>query len=141
MHRNGWTRIVRAFVVAVIISVGIPAVSLGADVSSTFSGHHVNGGTVSHEVKSGKHVLTLSKDFPVPDAPDPHWRLVDSKGNVFLLDRVKIKDDRINTSITVPGYVSDIAKVEIWCAFVEVVLGEASFAKPIALRAAKYATK
>jgi hypothetical protein len=103
--------------------------------------HHVNAGTVSHEVKSGKHVLTLSKDFPVPDAPDPHWRLVDSKGNVFLLDRVKIKDDRINTSITVPDYVSDIAKVEIWCAFVEVVLGEASFVKPIALEAAKYATK
>lgn len=72
-----------------IISVGIPAVTLGADVSSTFSGHHVNAGTVSHEVKGGKHVLTLSKDFPVPDAPDPHWRLVDSKGNVFLLDRVK----------------------------------------------------
>lgn len=85
--------------------------------------------------------MILSKDFPIPDAPDPHWRLVDSKGNVFLLDRVKVKDGRINTSITVPGYVSDIAKVEIWCVFVQVVLGEASFANPIALGAAKYATK
>ena len=83
--------------------------------------------------------MTLSKDFPVPEAPDPHWRIVDSKGNVFLLDRVKIKDDKIDTSITVPSYITDIAKVEMWCAFVEVVLGEASFAKPMALRPAKYA--
>ena len=92
---------------------------------------------MTHEPRAGKHVLTLSKDFPVPEAPDPHWRVVDSHGNVFLLDRVKIKDDKINTSITVPSYVRDVAKVEIWCAFVEVVLGEASFPKPIALRSAR----
>lgn len=142
MHRQGRLRIPYTLFVGMVIGIAaVPVVSFAGDVSSTFSGHHVNAGTVTHEVKGGKHVLTLSKDFPVPDAPDPHWRLVDSRGNVFLLDRVKIKDDKINTSITVPSYVSDISKVEIWCAFVEVVLGEASFAKPIALRAPKYATK
>jgi hypothetical protein len=55
--------------------------------------------------------------------------------------RLKIKDDKINTSIRVPSYINDIAKVEMWCAFVEVVLGEASFAKPIALRGSRYATR
>ncbi|MGQ0666409.1 MAG: hypothetical protein ACT4O4_05180, partial [Nitrospiraceae bacterium] len=33
--------------------------------------------------------------------------------------------------ITLPAYVSDVAKVQIWCAFAEVLLGEASFAKSI----------
>jgi hypothetical protein len=142
MRRPSWIQGIRVLVVGVIgFTAGIPAVSLAADVSSEFSGHHVNAGTVTHEVKGGKHTLTLSKDFPVPDAPDPHWRLIDSKGNVFLLDRLKIKDDKINTSIRVPSYINDIAKVEMWCAFVEVVLGEASFAKPIALRGSRYATR
>ena len=25
-------------------------------------------------------MLTLSEDFKVPDTPDPHWQVVDSKG-------------------------------------------------------------
>jgi hypothetical protein len=57
-----------------------------------------------------------------------------TQNHVYLLDRVKVKDDKINRSITVPAYVSDIAKVQLWCAFVEVVLGEASFSKPLTLR-------
>lgn len=119
------------------LSLGLAAVSQAADVSSEFAGHHVNAGTVTHDVKQGRHVLTMSKDFPVPEAPDPHWRVVDSKGNVYLLDRVKIKDDKVNRSITLPAYIPDVAKVQFWCAFVEVVLGEASFAKPLALRTAR----
>jgi hypothetical protein len=133
---------------AVSSNVGIVAIAIGlvlgvfaavqaADISSEFSGHHVNAGTVTHEIKDGQHVLTMSKDFPVPEAPDPHWRVVDTTGHVFLLDRVKLKDDKVNRSITVPAYVGDIAKVQFWCAFVEVVLGEASFTKPIALRSAR----
>jgi hypothetical protein len=140
MNRRRWFGLAATFVV-MVMTAGVPAVGFAADISSTFSGHHVNAGTVRHDVTAGKHVLTLSHDFPVPEAPDPHWRLVDSKGNVFLLDRVKIKDDKLNRSITVPSYVSDIAKVEIWCAFVEVVLGEASFGKPIVLRTVKRAAK
>ena len=73
----------------------------------------------------------------VPEAPDPHWRVVDLKGTVFLLDRVKLKDVKINRSITLPPYVRDVATVQFWCAFVEVVLGEASFAKPVALHSAR----
>jgi len=129
----------RASVAMLVVGLMIGSAGLGyaADVSAEFSGHHVNAGTVTHEVQAGKHVLTMSKDFPVPEAPDPHWRVVDSKGNVYLLDRVKLKDDKINRSITLPAYVPDVATVQFWCAFVEVVLGEASFTKPIALRAAR----
>ena len=78
-----------------------------------------------------EHVLTLSSDFEVPGTPDSHWRVVDSRGHVFLLDRLKLHEDKINTSITVPVYVHDIAKVQIWCAWAELLLGEASFSKPL----------
>lgn len=119
------------------LTLGAVSPAHAGETSSEFTGHHVNSGTVSHEVKAGRHVLTMSKDFPVPEAPDPHWRVVDSKGTVFLLDRVKLKDDKIKGSITLPPYVRDVATVQFWCAFVEVVLGEASFAKPVALHSAR----
>jgi len=99
-----------------------------------FTGKAVNGGTVTATHQGGKTVLTVSKDFQVPGSPDPHWQVVDSKGTVYLLDRVKLKDDKINTSITLPGYINDVAKVQMWCAWAEVVLGEASFATPIAMK-------
>jgi len=31
----------------------------------------------------------------------------------------------------VPKYVKNVAKVQIWCAFAEVNLGEASFSSPV----------
>lgn len=105
--------------------------TLAADVTKPFSGNTVNGGTVTHEVKDGKHILTLSSDFKVPGSPDPHWQIVDSKGAVYLVDKLKIKDDKVKSSITVPAYVPDIAKVQMWCAWAEVVLGEAPFEKPV----------
>lgn len=104
--------------------------------SSKFSGAKVNAGTVSHSVKDGKNVLTLSSDFQVPDTPDPHWQIVDSSGNTYLLQRLSVKSlgglakDRINTAITVPAYVKDVAKVQIYCAWAEAVLGEAVFNAP-----------
>jgi hypothetical protein len=105
---------------------------LAADqMTQPFAGKAVNGGTVTATQQGGKTVLTLSKDFQVPGSPDPHWQVVDSKGAVYLLDRVKLKDDKINTSITLPAYVSDVAKIQMWCAWAEVVLGEAPFAAPI----------
>src|ERR1700760_2429276 len=76
--------------------------------SKAFSGAKVNAGTVTHSVKDGKNVLTLSDDFKVPDTPDPHWQIVDSKGNTYLLQRLGVKNlgglakDRINMSITLP---------------------------------------
>jgi hypothetical protein len=101
-----------------------------------FSGPKVNTGTVTYSVKDGKGVLTLSNDFQVPDTPDPHWQVVDSKGNVYVLQRLGVKSlgglakDRVNMSIMLPAYVNDVAKVQIYCAWAEAVLGEAPFDSP-----------
>jgi hypothetical protein len=97
----------------------------------------VNGGTVTHEARGGQHVLTLSADFKVPGSPDPHWQIVDTKGNVYLLNRLTLKDDKINRSITLPAYIADIATVQMWCAWAEVVLGETTFVRPIVAHLAK----
>ena len=105
--------------------------------SSKFAGSKVNAGTVTHSVKDGRNVLTLSSEFEVPDTPDPHWQVVDSKGNTYLLQRLGVKSlgslakDRINMSITLPAYIKDVAKVQIYCAWAEAVLGEASFVTPM----------
>jgi len=99
--------------------------------SKTFTGAKVNAGTVTHSKMDGKNVLTLSDDFVVPNTPDPHWQVVDSKGNVYLLQRVDIKGGKVNKSITLPSYIPDVAKVQIWCAWAETVLGEAPFESPV----------
>ena len=132
-RRARWIRMafVSAFLAAGLLAVGP---SFAADVTTPFAGKAVNGGTVTHEVRNGKHILTVSTDFQVPGSPDPHWQVVDSKGTVYLLDRLKLKDDKINKSITVPAYIRDIAKVQMWCAWAEVVLGEASFSAPVAMK-------
>ncbi|MCG3130974.1 MAG: hypothetical protein FLDDKLPJ_01749 [Phycisphaerae bacterium] len=108
----------------------------GKHVTSVFKGAKVNGGVVMHEMKDGKSVLTLSDDFKSPDTPDPHWRIVDSKGNVHLLNRLMVKGglvggDKLNKSITLPANVYDVAKVQVWCAWAEALLGEASFESPV----------
>jgi hypothetical protein len=82
--------------------------------------------------QNGKTVLTLSDDFKMPDTPDPHWQVVDSRGRTYLLQRLGTKGlipgkDRVNMSITLPDYVPDVAKVQIYCAWAEAVLGEAPF--------------
>jgi len=105
-------------------------------VSSQFHGAEVNKGTVTHTMEGNKNILTLSDDFKVPKAPDVHWQVVDSKGNSYMLQRLLIKGatlkgDKLNKSITVPAYVPDISKVQIWCAYVEMSLGEASFEQPL----------
>src|SRR3954462_14428993 len=132
---------IRRIVSTTLFSVAALALSaslaLAQDhVSKPFSGAKVNGGTVTHSVRDGKIVLTLSDDFKVPDTPDPHWQIVDSKGNTYLLQRLGVKalgglvKDRVNMSITLPAYVKDVAKVQIYCAWAEAVLGEAPFAAP-----------
>src|SRR5215467_3728889 len=124
------------FVMVLVLAAGLLTATSGyaADLSTPFAGKAVNAGTVTHDVQGGKHRLTVSADFQVPGSPDPHWQVIDSKGTVYLLDRLKLKDDKINTSITLPAYISDVTKVQMWCAWAEVVLGEASFAKPIAMK-------
>src|SRR5436305_11725827 len=116
-------------IAALVITANL-AVAQG-HTSKTFSGAKVNAGTVTHSIKDGKNVLTLSDDFKVPDTPDPHWQVVDSKGNTYLLQRLPVKGDKVNRRIIVPAYVPDAAKVQIWCAFAETLLGEAEFASPV----------
>ena len=117
-----------------LVVFGLSATAgFAADVTTPFTGKAVNGGTVTHEMQSGRHVLTVSGDFKVPGSPDPHWQVIDTKGNAYLLNRLTLKDDKVNKSITLPAYIPDIAKVQMWCAWAEVVLGEASFAKPVAM--------
>ena len=110
--------------------------------SKAFAGAKVNGGTVTHSKQGNKNVLTLSADFVVPDTPDPHWQVVDSKGVVYRLERLDIKGEgmemkgsmkgiKVNRSITLPDYVKDVAKVQIYCAWAEALLGEAPFEKPV----------
>ena len=123
----------RVVLLAIAITLLNATVGFAADITTPFTGKAVTGGTVTHEHRGGKHVLSLSSDFTVPGSPDPHWQIIDSKGTVYLLDRLKLKDDKINTSITLPAYIPDIAKVQMWCAWAEVVLGEASFTAPIAM--------
>src|SRR5436190_7911018 len=122
----------RGFVVALAALVGLVAMSgvsaaAAKRVSRPFAGAKVNAGTVTESNDMGHIVLTLSSDFKVPDTPDPHWQVVDGKGNVFLLQRLAIKGDKVNTSITLPAFIRDVAKVQIYCAWAEVVLGETTF--------------
>jgi len=99
--------------------------------SKPFAGVKANTGTVRHSKEGGRSVLTLSDDFKVPDTPDPHWQVVDSRGRTYLLQRLAVKGDKVNRSLVVPAYVPDVAKVQIWCAFAETLLGEAAFDKPV----------
>ncbi len=95
--------------------------------SSMFKGIEVNKGHVILSKENNKTILTLSSDFVLPKTPAPHWQVVDSKGNVYLLKQLKIAGDKLNKSVTLPSYIMDVAKVQIWCSFAEVNLGEVSF--------------
>lgn len=125
-------------IVALIVAVSLAATGASAQISdhnphttNVFVGVKVNVGTVIHTKVDGKNVLTLSDDFKVPNVPDPHWQVIDSQGTVYVLDRLQAKNGKYNKSIILPAYVKDVAKVQIWCAFAETVLGEASFESPV----------
>jgi len=118
-----------AFATVLLVSAG--AFAADSHTSGPFMGPKANTGTVIHTKVDGKNVLTLSDDFELPNTPDPHWQVVDSQGNVYLLQKLRIKGDKINKSITLPEYIHDVAKVQIWCAFAETNLGEAAFDSPV----------
>jgi len=99
--------------------------------SGPFQGAKANKGFVNHTTVNGKSTLTLSDDFVPPQAPDPHWQIVDSNGKTYLLDRLMTKEQKVKKSIIVPESVPDIAKVQMWCAFAETNLGEAAFEHPV----------
>lgn len=130
--------IFKVMVVALVVTAlgfgASVAAAQGSHTSSQFQGPKANKGTVTHSIKDGKSVLTLSDDFVVPDAPDPHWQVVDSDGNVYLLDKLKTKafvGTNFKKEIVLPKYIKNVVKVQIWCAFAEVNLGEASFSSPV----------
>jgi len=130
MFRFAKTRVLSLAALAVVVLVAWSAI-LAAETTSKFAGPKANTGTATFMVEGGKRWLQVSDDFVVPDTPDPHWQVVDSKGMTHLLDRLPLKGNKVNRKIQVPGHVPDIAKVQIWCAFAEVVLGEASFTHPV----------
>ena len=95
-----------------------------------FQGVKANTGYAIHFTENGKSMLKVSDDFVIPNTPAPSWQLVDSAGNVYLLKQFKIKSGT-NRQIEVPSYVHNIAKVQVWCSYAEVLLGEASFEQPV----------
>ena len=121
-------------VLTITMMFGVSAAAQDMHSSSQFQGPKANKGHVTHSTRDGKSVLALSDDFVVPDTPDPHWQLVDSDGNVYLVDKLKKKaliGDKFQKEIVVPGYVKNVSKVVIWCAWAEANLGEASFSSPV----------
>jgi hypothetical protein len=134
MHRTrkrSWIRVVPAALAALGWLAAARSSAADSHTTKPFSGAKVNGGTVTHTTSMGKSVLTLSDDFVDPKTPDVHWQVVDSRGNVYLLQKLSIKGDKVNKSITLPPYVSDVAKVQMYCAWAETVLGEAPFEQPV----------
>ncbi|MBM3725143.1 MAG: hypothetical protein FJW40_06935 [Acidobacteria bacterium] len=106
---------------------GVPAwADHSAHHTNGFKGPKANTGSAMHYIESGKQMLAVSEDFQIPDTPAPSWQVVDSKGNVYLLNQFKIKGGT-NRRIALPAYIKDVAKVQVWCSFAEVLLGEASF--------------
>lgn len=128
MDRKPGNRVFASLALTALVSLLAASNALAAaKVSKPFAGPKVNGGTVSMTTEGGRIVLTLSDNFVDPKTPDPHWQVIDGKGNVYLLQKLAVKGDKFNKSITLPAYISNVAKVQIWCAFAETNLGEAAF--------------
>jgi hypothetical protein len=126
-------RILSVFALAItLITASVSFAASGPQMSSKFQGPKANTGTVTHTVENGKSILRVSADFKVPDTPAPTWRVVDSKGNIYTLDAFKIKGGNgEKREVIVPSYVHDIVKVQVYCAWAEVILGEANFSSAI----------
>lgn len=122
------------YVFALVALLSVASVSFAKDgdihTSSMFQGPKANTGTVMHSIENGKMVLRVSKDFKVPDTPAPTWRIVDSKGTIYTLDAFKTKGGE-KREVMVPAYVQDIVKVQVYCAWAEVLLGEANFSMAV----------
>jgi hypothetical protein len=127
-------RLARALLAALF--AGAPAFAGGEPMTTKpFQGVKANKGTATLAQQQGTWTLTLSDDFVVPDTPAPHWQVVDGRGNAFLLQRLVAKDAKFHKTIELPKHVLDVAKVQIWCAFAETLLGETSFDKVVDLQA------
>jgi len=126
-------RLISAFALpALIIAASVTFAANKVDVHTTagFQGPKANTGTAMHTYENGKSILRVSDDFKVPDTPAPTWRVIDSKGTIYTLDAFKIKGGEKRT-VVVPSYVNNIAKVQVYCAWAEVILGEAPFSSAV----------
>jgi len=130
--------IIRSLCVFALVAFVGASVTLGASnpagsaTTSQFQGPKANTGTVAFFKLNGQNMLKVSDDFKVPDTPAPTWRVVDSKGLVYTLDAFKIKGGNgENRQVTVPSYVHDIVTVQVYCAWAQVLLGEAKFGGPV----------
>lgn len=94
--------------------------------SKPFMGAKANTGTAIATVDMGRITIKVSDDFVIPDTPAPSWQIVDSKGNTYLLNQFKIKGGT-NREITLPAYIKDVARVQVWCSWAEALLGETTF--------------
>lgn len=118
--------------VATFVAASVSFAANGPQTTSKFEGPKANTGTATYTVENGSRVLRVSSDFKVPDTPAPTWRVVDSKGNVYTLDAFKVKAGKgEKREVMVPAYVHDIVKVQVYCAWAEILLGEASFSGPV----------
>src|SRR5262245_19007452 len=128
-------RLLSVCALAAALVGGAFAAKLESRTSGPFQGPKANTGTVSYSNENGKGMLHVSDDFKVPDTPAPTWRVVDSKGNIYTLDAFKIKGtlgtNAEKREVEVPSYVKDIAKVQVYCAWAQVLLGEANFASAV----------
>ena len=125
-------RLLSVCALAAVLVGGALAAKLDSQTSGPFQGPKANTGTVSHFVENGKSMLKVSDDFKVPDTPAPTWRAVDSKGNIYTLDAFKIKSgNNEKREVVVPAYIPNIVKVQVYCAWAEVLLGEASFSSAV----------
>ena len=125
---------IRLFNVFAVFALLAATAAFAADrtvhTSSMFAGPKANTGTAMHLYEGDRSILRVSPDFKVPDTPAPRWRIVDSNGTVYTLDAFKIKGGE-KRQVSVPAYVKDIAKIQVYCAWAEVLLGEASFSSPV----------
>jgi hypothetical protein len=134
MNINKSTQLVLRALLATTVLFAVSAFAQDMHTTGLFQGPKANKGHVTHSTREGKSVLTLSDDFVVPDTPDPHWQVVDSDGQTYLLDKLKKKaflGDKYQKEIVLPSYVKNVSKVIIWCAWAEANLGEASFSSPV----------
>lgn len=122
---------------AVSVTAASPNNNAGGNpnVTSQFQGPKANTGTAMFYRDNGKAMLKVSDDFKVPDTPAPTWRVIDSKGNIYTLDAFKIKaGNGEKRQVAVPAYIHDIAKVQVYCAWAEIILGEAPFQAVVKLQ-------
>ena len=130
-------KITRSLCTLTLAAALAAGVSLATDhmmpsTTSQFQGPKANTGTAMFFKEGGMNMLKVSSDFKVPDTPAPTWRVIDSKGNIYTLDAFKIKGGGSEKrQVMVPAYIHDVVTVQVYCAWAEVLLGDAKFATAV----------